>query len=40
MNDSWKLWELIDTNNINIRASHFLSASNVLADSHERDKDD
>jgi hypothetical protein len=37
-----KLWELIDTNNINIRARYIRSAANVWADrlSRETDRDD
>jgi hypothetical protein len=37
-----KLWELIDINNINIRARYIRSAANVWADklSRERNRDD
>jgi hypothetical protein len=42
MDELRKLWELIDTNNISIRARYIRSAANVLADklSRETDRDD
>jgi hypothetical protein len=42
MDELRKLWELIDTNNISIRARYIQSAANVWADrlSREMDKDD
>jgi hypothetical protein len=42
MDELRKLWELIDTNNINIRARYIRSAANVWADklSRETDRDD
>jgi hypothetical protein len=42
MDELRKLLELIDTNNINIRARYIRSAANVLADrlSRETDRDD
>jgi hypothetical protein len=42
MDELRKLWELIDTDNINIRARYIRSAANVWADrlSRETDKDD
>jgi methionine aminopeptidase len=40
MDELRKLWELIDTNNINIRARYYVrSAANVLADRLSREKD-
>jgi hypothetical protein len=42
MDELRKLWELIDTNNINIRARYIRSAASVLANrlSRETDRDD
>jgi hypothetical protein len=42
MDELRKLWELIHTNNINIRAHYIRSAANVWADklSRETDRDD
>jgi hypothetical protein len=42
MDELRKLWEIIDTNNINIRARYIRSAANVWADrlSREIDMDD
>jgi hypothetical protein len=42
MDELRKLWELIDTNNISIRARYIRSAANVWADrlSRETDRDD
>jgi hypothetical protein len=42
MDELRKLWQLIDTNNINVRARYIRSAANVCADrlSRETDKDD
>jgi hypothetical protein len=42
MDELCKLWELIDTNNISIRARYIRSAANVSADrlSRETDRDD
>ena len=42
MDELRKLWELVDTNNINIRARYIRSAANVWADklSRETDMDD
>jgi hypothetical protein len=42
MDELRKLWELIDTDNISIRARYIRTAANVRADkcSHETDRDD
>jgi hypothetical protein len=39
MDELRKLWELIDTNNINIRARYIRSAANVWADMLIRETD-